>query len=167
MKSRDWKDVAELIGIVAIVASLIFVGLQMQQSQRIAQAERRNMRVANGIEVTNAINAYADIWARGNEGEHLDPAEAVVFENLVWNMNSFRVFGATAAELLGNQRGVRANQTAMALFLAKNPGAHQVWIAHEEELIAMRKELMPGYDLEFWFNAVRTDIERIEQLRSR
>ena len=30
MKDTNWKDVAELIGIAAIVASLIFVGLQMK-----------------------------------------------------------------------------------------------------------------------------------------
>ena len=34
----NWKDVAELIGIGAIVASLVFVGIELQQSQRIAIA---------------------------------------------------------------------------------------------------------------------------------
>ena len=36
MKSTNRKDVAEFVGITAIVASLIFVGLQMKQSQDIA-----------------------------------------------------------------------------------------------------------------------------------
>ena len=36
LKTTNWKDLAELIGITAIVASLIFVGLQMKQSQDIA-----------------------------------------------------------------------------------------------------------------------------------
>jgi hypothetical protein len=36
MKSTSWKDIAELIGISAIVGSLIFVGLQMKQSHEIA-----------------------------------------------------------------------------------------------------------------------------------
>ena len=39
MKNADWKDIAELIGIVAIVASLVFVGLQMQQDRVHARAE--------------------------------------------------------------------------------------------------------------------------------
>ena len=38
MKKTDWKSIAELIGIAAIVASLIFVGLQMRQSHEIAIA---------------------------------------------------------------------------------------------------------------------------------
>jgi hypothetical protein len=36
----NWKDIAELIGITAIVASLLFVGLQMKQSQDIAVADQ-------------------------------------------------------------------------------------------------------------------------------
>ena len=35
---NSWKDVAELVGIIAIVASLIFVGLELRQSQQIAIA---------------------------------------------------------------------------------------------------------------------------------
>ena len=36
LSNSNWKDIAELIGIAAIVASLLFVGLQMKQSQEIA-----------------------------------------------------------------------------------------------------------------------------------
>ena len=39
MKNTNWKDVAELTGIVAIVASLVFVGMQMQQDRIHARAE--------------------------------------------------------------------------------------------------------------------------------
>ena len=39
MNFRDWKNYAELIGVVAIVASLVFVGLQIRQDQVIARSE--------------------------------------------------------------------------------------------------------------------------------
>lgn len=39
MKSTNWKDVAELVGIAAIVASLVFVGLQMRQDRVFARSE--------------------------------------------------------------------------------------------------------------------------------
>ncbi len=39
MSSTNWKDIAELVGIAAIVASVVFVGLQMRQSHEIALAE--------------------------------------------------------------------------------------------------------------------------------
>jgi len=34
------KNLAEFVGVIAIVASLIFVGLQLRQSQEIALAEK-------------------------------------------------------------------------------------------------------------------------------
>lgn len=39
MQSTNWKDKAEIIGIAAIVASLVFVGMQMRQDRILARAE--------------------------------------------------------------------------------------------------------------------------------
>ncbi len=44
MKFADWKEFAELIGIVAIVASLLFVGLQLKQGHEIALATQYQAR---------------------------------------------------------------------------------------------------------------------------
>jgi hypothetical protein len=45
MTRKDWKGVAELIGIAAIVASLLFVGLELRQSQQIAIAAQYQERI--------------------------------------------------------------------------------------------------------------------------
>jgi len=50
MKTTNWKDIAEVIGIAAIVASLIFVGLQMKQSQDIAVAGQYQARADAALE---------------------------------------------------------------------------------------------------------------------
>lgn len=52
MKSVNWKDIAEFIGISAIVASLVFVGLELRQTREIAISEAYQMRAA--IEVSHA-----------------------------------------------------------------------------------------------------------------
>ena len=52
MKKTDWKDVAELVGIAAIVASLVFVGLQLRQEQVIARTELASV----SAEIKNQIN---------------------------------------------------------------------------------------------------------------
>ena len=44
MQFSKWKEVAELVGLGAIVASLIFVGLQLKQSQEIALANQYQAR---------------------------------------------------------------------------------------------------------------------------
>jgi hypothetical protein len=46
LKSTSWKDIAELVGIAAIVASLLFVGLQMRQSHAIALSDSYQQRSA-------------------------------------------------------------------------------------------------------------------------
>ena len=50
MNSNNWKDTAELIGITAIVVSLVFVGLQMRQSQDIAIAAQYQSRADTAVD---------------------------------------------------------------------------------------------------------------------
>ncbi len=50
MKSTNWKDITELFAIAAIVASLIFVGLQLKQSQKIAVAGQYQSRADAALE---------------------------------------------------------------------------------------------------------------------
>ena len=61
MKNTDWKETAELIGIAAIVASLIFVGLQMRQSHQIAVATQYQERTAITIEAISARSQMPEI----------------------------------------------------------------------------------------------------------
>jgi len=50
LKSDDWKNIAELVGMAAIVASLIFVGLELRQSQEIALSQTHSERSTTVIE---------------------------------------------------------------------------------------------------------------------
>lgn len=50
MNKLSFRDAAELIGLTAIVASLIFVGLELQQSQRIAIADQYQMRMDANVQ---------------------------------------------------------------------------------------------------------------------
>ena len=89
MKNTNWKDFAELIGIAAIVASLIFVGLQMKQAHEIALAEIYQARTAIVVEEALAVasnpyllNAY--VKAYNDRVDEIDPIEQYAAENLVW-----------------------------------------------------------------------------------
>lgn len=55
MKWTNLRDAAEIIGIVAIVASLLFVGLQMRQSHEIALAEIYQARTAAVMEWNHTL----------------------------------------------------------------------------------------------------------------
>ena len=66
MKQYDWKSIAELVGIAAVVASLIFVGLQLEQSQEIAIAEQYQSRSDSTLEYWTAMtqsDATIALWA--------------------------------------------------------------------------------------------------------
>jgi len=55
-KLNDWMQV---VGIFAVVASLIFVGLQMRQAQEISMSEAYQVRAAATVEWTSAFAANA------------------------------------------------------------------------------------------------------------
>ena len=59
MKKEDWKGTAELIGIVAIVASLVFVGLELKQNRDVALATARDSTV-EGFRELNFARMNAD-----------------------------------------------------------------------------------------------------------
>jgi hypothetical protein len=69
MSPGNWKDIAELIGIAAIVASLIFVGLQMQQSQEIAMGAQYQERANAAVE--NYMSQIQSEQALKNRGQWL------------------------------------------------------------------------------------------------
>lgn len=104
MKSIDVKTSAELVGLLAIVGSLIFVGLELRQSQQIAIAAQYQERTTAGREYfyetlasTYRLELIADSletieWPEGfltdEEQQWLDEhpptewAEAVVWANI-------------------------------------------------------------------------------------
>jgi len=50
LKPIDWRASAELVGLAAIVVSLVFVGLELRQSQKIALAAQYQARTDSGRE---------------------------------------------------------------------------------------------------------------------
>lgn len=78
MKSANWKDFAELIGIAAIVASLIFVGLEMRQTRVIATAAAYQARTdseVNMVLMFDATYGLREIIRKSRAGEPLNSVE--------------------------------------------------------------------------------------------
>lgn len=82
LKTTNWKDIAELIGIAAIVVSLIFVGLQIQQDREIATAQLFANYDNTILEWGGLISENHDVWSRGLKGKELDEAERAAFYTL-------------------------------------------------------------------------------------
>jgi len=82
LKKVDWKGTAELVGLGAIVASLIFVGLQMKQDQEIAEAQAYVDASAVLTDLNQFIENSKEVWIKGLDGAELSLADNLTFHTL-------------------------------------------------------------------------------------
>ncbi len=81
-----WKEILETFGIVAIIASLIFVGMQIRQDQALARAELGSRTGEIQIEVKEILtrSEFALAWAKMLEQpENLTIAERIQVESFL------------------------------------------------------------------------------------
>ncbi len=167
MKFTKWREFAELVGMAAIVASLIFVGLELRQSHVIATNEIRLATASANFEARNAVNEHAEIWDRGVAGESLEKPDQRVFNNLVDNYYRTAFWNWYTR----NEIGVPANRAVrtFALFLHRRPGAMRAWKAEIEE---RRKydhqvdtDVRRGYTEPYEFPAlVEAELDRLDSM---
>jgi len=77
MNIAKWKDLAELVALVAVVGSLLAVAIELRQTQGALQAQAYQSRAFDGI-ATNLALAQDDELARLEEliySPDIDPAE--------------------------------------------------------------------------------------------
>jgi len=82
MDSAKLNDRMQVLGIFALVASLIFVGYQLLQDRRIAEVEALAANLVAEFELAQLIKDERDIWLKGLRGEKLSDSEELVFEAL-------------------------------------------------------------------------------------
>jgi hypothetical protein len=163
MESAKINDWLQVVGIFAVVASLIYVGLQMKQSQDNASTERSMLRAATNVDLKSAINEHADIWARGNSGEDLDDTDSVIFQNLSVAHVAFYQSSYRAAQRLG-LRGVKeSNLVVFSSFLQDNPGARRVWNSREDHYARAMRLLYDDEPVADFVIEVRSNLAKLDQ----
>jgi len=164
MKSTNLKDFAELFGIAAIVASLVFVGIQMMQDQAIATAEGDLINAANKIERNAAVIEHPDIWARGLSGAESTESEAVIFRNLVRNTYDVAFFEASRMYRLGVGRIGEIVVADFSAFLFRSPGARRVWLEENAKKNELRSRILGQSDVELPLDQeIREKLELLDQ----
>lgn len=78
----SWKEIAEYTGLAAIVASLIFVGLEPRQSQNIGLAEGYSAIFAARLEASKSIKEHVVLWRQGTAGEDLNESDAASWRRI-------------------------------------------------------------------------------------
>lgn len=73
----------QVIGIFAVVSSLIFVGLQMRQEQEIAIVDTYGSVAEADINLSVLIGENMSVWRKGLDGEELTEDERAKFTGLI------------------------------------------------------------------------------------
>ena len=134
MRKIEWKGVAEIVGVTAIVGSLIFVGLQIRQEQNVAVSQIFQTTLAAEVEVHIAMAEHSEVLVKARNVDELNDAERLAVEELIdmWSARAF--FEYASARRIDD--GVWSGPiNAFAFMLYDNPGLQQLW---SEKLI--RKE---------------------------
>jgi hypothetical protein len=126
LKGANWKDTAELVGLGAIVASLIFVGLQMRQEQEIARAQALGDYIAGRIDYLLGMTQYSDILVKANSGAQLDAVEEHTLRNLVQLTEDHAFLEVLRQSQLGGD--LKTAELTFVSFLYRNPAARTTWL---------------------------------------
>jgi len=141
VNGSNWKDTGELIGIGAIVASLVFVGFQMRQDHEIARAEALGEYIATGLDFYLEVADYSEILVKGNAGEILTPVEIHKLRAFIEAAETRVTLEIARQRILGGS--LDTVELKFASFLYMNPAARAAW-------------LQLGIDMEQYVDPLRT-----------
>ena len=91
MDSKKLNDWLQVLGMFGIMASLVFVGLQVKQTDVIASVEEQENAIQRHYDMLSLMTEQAEVWQRGCAGEDLGDVELAQFTKLfaVYTNNSF------------------------------------------------------------------------------
>jgi hypothetical protein len=160
--STNLKTIAEFVGIIAIVASLVFVGLQVRQEQDLAFAQITQAAIENRIVLNIAISDHADVWAKSNNGESLNDEELQILMRLVASDYRRAISTAFQRRRFG---GDDANSIDLfAIQLYKNPGAARIWREMTKSESLYLSQLSDDTFMQRISNEIEGKLARLEQL---
>lgn len=130
MNSDKVKDWFEIIGLLAVVASLVFVGLEIRQSSLAAAEESLTGDLANLVAVEEIVATNPGVWLRGCKGEELSDEDQVAFTH-IYHSYEYLYF----LRWLRGERGVHGALEEvtidnMAMNLYRYPGIANEWQRH-------------------------------------
>ena len=150
-KLREWL---EIVGILAVVASLVFVGLEIRQSARAAYDESISSDYDAIVNVETAIADNADVWLRGCRAEELSDVDQMKFTRL-YTMYEFMYFMRWMRAIDGVGGSVEELALDnMAWNLYRSEGLMREWRLHG----AWRPHVPDTAEFHLWRNLVEARV---------
>ena len=170
MNTTPWKDLADLLGTAAIVASLIFVGMQLMLDRDTALADAITEQTNSYQYWADLVNSNADVWQRGLAGDQLTAADANRFYSLAAAYEMLYASAFERSQFVGGNPPARY-ATQWALQVHQNPGLMRYWRNSRQAMEKVRQlsnydELRTSpYDVA-WERVVNEQLGKIENLDS-
>ena len=160
MNNKNMRDWLEGIGIVAVVASLIFVGLQVRQERSIAIVESFSNRTEFTLEMANLISANRDVWTAGLDGKEQNPADLAVFGAIAQSVEYYYMYRFARDYQIGIG-SADTNAQKYAFVLHQYPSLREIWMAKGEQ-VKVRKRVFDQPDNDMWRDAITAQLKKLD-----
>lgn len=166
MNFKKFNEIAELFGIVALIASLVFVGMELRQSQIIATVELEAANSSASIQMASLINDSSEVWGRGISGEDLNDADFETFMTIIIAQSDRNFSIQFQLRILGEDKAADQLIHDFAIFLHERPGARNAWSQREFQLKKKRALIDDEQDLESsnYVAMIMTDFKALDQI---
>jgi hypothetical protein len=128
MDRATLKNVAELVGIIAVLATLILIWAQLRQTQVIAVAELNVSLVQARVDMSGLMTEHSDVWLRGSVGDSLTAVERVTFEEIAATLDTRWFVEHRQMLRLGEVEQAEALLNDYSAYLHERPGLRQAWL---------------------------------------
>ena len=156
MNMERFQDWLQIIGLVGVIVSLIFVGRQLELDRRIAIGESWLQFTDTQVTLASLIGENADIWLAGLAGEELSETDSLRFRQIAYAIES-RHAGRYSRSVLGVRTGPAEGVVIeFAHDLYAHPGLRRAVLSRWE-----RFESMSGRERNF-YNEVRSYLARLD-----
>jgi hypothetical protein len=160
MKSLQWRDVADLVGVTAIVASLVFVGLQLKQDRKLGMADITSARTESAVALTQLVIENRELWIRGLNGEELSTVEEMTFFAIAETIETYLFEEWSNLGQIGDGEFADTVLKDYAYQIYAYPGLRRIW-EDDGERLRTQESMNLG-------NAFRTAVdEELVELQSR
>ena len=127
----------EFVGAIAVVATLMYLAVQVRTARADADANSFNSTSNNSISVETAFLREAKIWTEANEGKELTREEEFTFNTLIELRHNHAFFAYRRSMALKNGRE-SIHAINFAIFMLEFPVAHERWLKNERIKMAQR-----------------------------
>ncbi len=147
----EWEaatGISDIVGTIAVIVSLAYLGLQIRQNTRSIEGSTEQSLMTAEMEVYALIAQHAGVYRRGCANlSDLDPDEAVVFEQLVLAVMS-QLYGA----FVQYQRNL-IPETVWLAYLREweisigMPGLQEVWTQNKNSYPIQFRQCLTEYEI--------------------